>query len=164
VVKYCEQLVGDDEAGKQARGKRMLSGLSELRALPGVVVDIDETEIPNANTLGDTLVRLARLEGARLIAGDHEIAKRALAEGVSPIDLNVIAACMAPKIGPGDTISLTIDKAGEGKGQGVGFLDDGSMVIVGNAADAVGQQIRCTVMRMHTTANGRMVFAERARP
>jgi len=157
---HCEALVAGEDAAAQARGRRALENLAELRALGDPTVEIDETEIPNASGLNDVLIRLARLEGGRLVAGDAELVRLARAEGVGVIDLQGLVAAFAPQVRPGEVLSVRIDKAGEAKGQGVGFLDDGSMVIVADGALHVGSRVRCTVLRLHTTASGRMVFAE----
>ncbi len=161
VLAQCEANAASADPALVARGRRQLDGLAELRALGRPSVDIDETEIPQATTLAETLVELCRLEGARLVAGDHELVRLAQAEGVSALDLGAIATALSPQVRPGEIISVTIERAGDGKGQGIGFLDDGSMVVVNDAAFSVGQKVRCTVLRLHTTANGRMIFAER---
>jgi uncharacterized protein YacL len=159
VLMQAEAFASSDDAAEKAKGKRMLDGMAELRSIG--TLDIDDTEIPNAASLADILVRLARLEGARLVVSDQETSRRASAEGVQVVDLNALATVLSPHVRPGDILSVKIDKAGEAKHQGVGFLDDGSMVIVNNAADGIGSTVRCTVLRLHNTANGRMVFADR---
>ncbi len=161
VLMQCEANAASSDSALCARAKRALEGLSELRALPGLRLEIDESEIPNARTLGELLVRLTRLENARLLVGEAESSTSAAAEGVPCIDLTALSAALTPSVRPGEIISVRIEKPGEGKSQGVGYLHDGSMVIVSDAAAAIGQQLRCTVMRLHSTSNGRMVFADR---
>jgi uncharacterized protein YacL len=162
LVQLEAQVAGDDPAAS-IRARRALDGLAELRGLGRPEVLIDETEIPNATGLREVLVRLCRLEGARLVAVDPELLRLAAAEGLPRIDLNGLAVAFAAPVRPGDVITVTVGKPGEGKGQGIGFLDDGSMVVITDAAEHVGKPVRCTVLRLHTTANGRMVFADRAR-
>lgn len=159
VLAQGEELASNDDPADQIRGKRILDGIAELRGV--TQLEIDDTEIPNAASLSDVLVRLARLEGARLLVADQETARRAAAEGVGAIDLNAITAVLSPHVRPGDSIEVAIEKTGEAKHQGIGYLDDGSMVIVNNAADAIGKKVRCTILRLHNTANGRMVFADK---
>jgi uncharacterized protein YacL len=160
ILQLEQQATGDDPTLK-ARARRALDGLADLRALGQPEVGIDETEIPNAANLPDVLVRLARLEGGRLVSSNPELLRLAGAEGVATIDLNTLSNAFSSPVKPGEVISVTIAKAGEGRGQGIGFLDDGSMVVVSDAADQLGQTVQCTIMRLHTTANGRMVFADR---
>ena len=155
-----EARVEDPDLVERARARRALEGVQTLRQ-PGLPpLEIDDTEIPNAMTLADVVIRLTRLENGRLLTVDPELARRATAEGVAVVDLSAIAAAMVPDIGPGAAFEILIEKAGEGKGQGIGFLDDGSMVVVGEAATRVGQRIRVLVKRQHQTANGRMIFAD----
>ena len=156
-----EQSAAGADLVAKIRARRALEGLTELRALGRPEVFIDETEIPNASSLHDVLVRIARLEGARLVSANPELLRIAGAEGVSTIDLAGLSNAFSSQLKPGEIISVAITKPGEGRGQGVGFLDDGSMVVVSDAADRIGQSVRCTIMRLHTTANGRMVFADR---
>lgn len=157
----CEALAASQDQPSAVRGRRALEGLAELRALPNTVLEIDDTEIPGASTVADVLVHLARLEGGRLVAGDRELLSLAQAEGIAVIDLNALASALSPVVRQGETISVLIEKAGEGKGQGVGHLDDGSLVVVTDGEALVGKRVRCTVMRLHATANGRMVFCDR---
>jgi uncharacterized protein YacL len=144
----------------QVRAARALDGLKELRTLVGTRVETVETEIPNAHDIHDLLVRLARLENARLAAGDRDLLRRAEAEGVAVVDLASLAALLTPQVRPGEIIPVAIEKVGEGRNQGVGYFADGSMVVVTGAHEAIGRTVQATVMRVHTTGNGRMVFGE----
>ncbi len=149
-----------EDPAAQLRSRRALDGLVELRALLGLRLEIDQTDVPNAERLDDLLIRFCRLENGRLCSNDRPLLQRAQAEGLTLIDLASLAQIFSPTVRTGDLISVAIDKPGEGKGQGIGFLADGSMVVVSGAADQVGKSVRVTVMRTHATANGRMVFAE----
>jgi uncharacterized protein YacL len=157
-----EAQVADADPGRQARARRALEILTELRTQ--VQVDIDATELPAAaEDPGEMLIGLARLEGARIAAADRDLCRRAKAQGLPVLDVTALAAVLAPPPAkPGDVIELLIDKAGEGKGQGVGTLDDGSLAVVNDAADAIGSRVRATVVRMHVTSNGRMLFCTRS--
>jgi len=161
VLMHCEAQAASTEAGIAVRGRRALDGLAELRSQSALRVEIDESEIPNATSLNELLVHLTRLDNARLVVGDPEGVGIAAAEGVPYIDLLALSAALTPTVRPGEEIRVRIEKPGEGKSQGVGFLSDGSMVIVTDASQMIGKTIRCNVLRLHTTSNGRMVFAER---
>jgi uncharacterized protein YacL len=162
VAGHWEAQTGADDAVTAARARRAVEGLAELRQVPGLVVDLDATEIPGTADLIDLSIRLARLETGRLATADRDTARRAAAQGIPVVDLAVLAGALAPVIRPGDRIEVLIARPGDSKGQGVGHLDDGSLVVVTGAADAVGQTVACVVLRLHATGNGRMVFAERA--
>jgi uncharacterized protein YacL len=142
------------------RSRRALEGLTELRNLPNTQIEIDDTDIPNAHSLSDILTNLARLENGRLLISDRDIISRARNEGLAIIDIGSLANALSPTLRTGEQIMVSIEKIGDGRDQGIGFLDDGSMVVVNGAANQLGQRLTCTIMRLHHTSNGRMVFAE----
>ncbi len=160
VLNFWEAAASAADPLVQRKAKRALEGLAELRSLAMPSVEIDESEIPNTTNLGDKLVRLCRLEGARLLTSDRDLVRRAHAEDVQVVDLNALANVLSPQIKPGQDLQVLIAKLGEGKGQGIGHLDDGSLVVVGGASERIGEVVTCTVARTHATSNGRMVFAD----
>ena len=160
VIEHWQRVAVDGDAVQRARAKRAIDGVQALRA-PGLPpLEIDATEIPNAADLSETVIRLARLENGRILVVDRDLARRAAVDGLQVVDLSAIATAMAPDLGPGAVFDVLVEKAGEGKGQGVGHLDDGSLVVVSDAGERLGQRVRVVVRRLHHTANGRMVFAE----
>ncbi len=160
VLESWQKAADDGDAVRRARAKRAIDGIQALRA-PGLPpLEIDDTELPHAGDLSESVIRLARLENGRLLAVDRELVRRAVAEGLQVVDLSAIAAAMAPDLGPGAVFEVLIEKPGEGKDQGIGHLDDGSLVVVSDAAERQGQRLRVVARRLHQTANGRMVFAD----
>ena len=160
ILSFWEAEAASNDPLRNRKATRALDGLAELRALNLPPVEIDDSEIPNSKDPADTLVRLCRLEGARLLTSDRELLRRAQAEGVLAVDINALAQVLTPQLKTGQEIEVLIAKPGEGRGQGIGFLDDGSMVVVGGGGDHVGQTVTCLIARLHTTSNGRMVFAD----
>lgn len=160
----CETLAAAGDAGERLRAHRALETLATLRDRCGDRLSIDPTEIAHARSDGEVVIGLARLEGARVLSSDGELLDRARAEGLPVLDLPALAARLAPVLRTGETIAVAIERPGEDPDQGIGYLDDGSMVVVGGAAGAVGHTVRATVLRLHQTANGRMVFAQREAP
>jgi len=161
VLASIEADVQGEDPALAARARRAIDALANLRQQPHPSISIDETELPNTPTLREALVRLARLENTRLVCADPELVRMAQAEGLSVIDLHSLAQAFAHQLRPGDAIEVRILKVGDGPEQGVGYLDDGSMVVVGKAGTMVGETVKATVLRLHATASGRMVFAER---
>jgi uncharacterized protein YacL len=162
VLLGLENMAASADTAQATRSRRALDGLTELRSIPNAVVEIDDTELPNAQSLSDVLTNLARLENGRLLVADREVITRARNEGLATIDLSSLAAALSPTLRTGEDITVSIEKLGDAPDQGVGFLDDGSMVVVTGAANHVGKSIRCTIMRLHHTSNGRMLFANRS--
>lgn len=153
-----ELTAGDAQIAKRAQ--RALEIVGELRSLTLPVVEVDDSEIPNSDGPSDLLIRLARLENARILTSDRELVRRANAEGVPVIDLHALTQLLAPVVRVGESFPVRITKPGEAKGQGVGQLDDGTLVVVSGAVERIGQDVTVSVLRIHTTANGRVVFAE----
>lgn len=160
VVAHCEALAAQEDPAQRARGSRALETLAALRQRLGERLAIDDTEIPQAQDVPAAVLGLVHLEGGRLVTADRGLADRARAERLRVLDLQAVAATLAPLVRPGQGLDVTIEKPGEGADQGIGYLDDGSMVVVTGGRDRVGRTVRCTVLRLHQTANGRMVFAE----
>ncbi|MFW5845135.1 MAG: TRAM domain-containing protein [Planctomycetota bacterium] len=161
LITFIEQQAISEDTVEQAQGRRALENLADLRGLGTVRVDIDHTEIPNARTFHELLVGLARLEGARVLTNNPELAARARGEDLGVIELNELGAVFAPSIRVGETISVSLEKQGEEADQAIGHLDDGSLVIVAGASSFVGRRVEATILRTHQSANGRMIFAER---
>jgi uncharacterized protein YacL len=150
----------ESRSGDTARTVRAERALKALRELTSPSIEIDETEIPNTTEAADAVLRLCRLETARLVTAERESVRRAAAEGVGVVDLSSLAAVLNPPLRPGDQIEVLLDKPGEGKGQAVGRLDDGSLVVVSNGAGRLGQRVTVTILRLHQSATGRMIFSE----
>ncbi len=144
--------------GDQARARRAQEIVTEIRSLP--VIEIDDTELPNTQDATEAALRLARLENTRLLTADSGTARRAAAEGIPLVDLGALTRLLLPTVAVGSVLRLVLEKSGEGRGQAVAHLPDGSLVVVADAADRLGQEVEVSVLRIHPTANGRMVFAE----
>jgi len=157
---YAESQTTSSSEADRVRAQRILEHIRLLRERVSERLIIDNTEIPTAQTHGDVVLGLARLENARLVTADHDLAQRARAEGIQVLDLQLLSGSLAPTVRPGETLQVAIEKRGEADRQGVGYLDDGSMVVVAGAENKLGETVSCTVLRLHQTANGRMIFAE----
>lgn len=157
---HWQRRLAEGDAVERARARRALDGIAALRAPDLPPLDIDETEIPHARDLNDVIIRLARLEGARILAVDRDLVQQARAEGLRVLDLAAIAAAMAPVYAPGTALQVLIERRGEERDQGIGYLDDGAMVVVAGAAERIGKRVTAVVRRLHHTANGRMIFAD----
>jgi uncharacterized protein YacL len=161
-LRDCQDHADRSETGERTRVQRSISTLAELRAIEGVSVEIDQSELPQAVSTAEAVVELARLGGGRVVSSEREQLAMARAAGLTIIDLGALARIAAAPVHPGEVFTIRIERTGEGKGQGVGFLSDGTMVVVADAADRIGQELACVAQRLHHSTAGRMVFAERA--
>lgn len=158
VTKELQRLGDSGDPAKVLKGRKGLDALSRLRNEPGVTVIFRETA--NAiNEVDDLLLKLAHEMKAPLVTTDFTLTQRAHAEGVRVINVNEVAIALRPKLLPGEEFLLTIAKRGSSADQGVGYLEDGTMVVVNDGAAQVGTQARVTVVSVLQQASGRMVFA-----
>jgi len=151
---------GDDQ--RRARGRRGLEVLETLRREPAVDVQVLDDEVPGVPQVDAKLVRICLDRNAALLTLDSNLAKVAALAGVHVMNLHALAIALRPPVGAGDDVTVLLLKPGKESGQAVGYLDDGTMVVVERARDAIGSEIPVQVTSVLTTANGRMVFARQA--
>lgn len=161
VLNELQTIADSSDKLKRARGRRGLDILTKLQNSPLVDVSIEGTDAQGA-TVDQKLVSLAQDMHARLMTTDFNLSKIAEVRGVDVININSLAEAMRPVVLPGEQMNVLIIKAGESPGQGVGYLEDGTMVVVEQARDQVGQSIRLTVTSVLQTAAGRMIFGRQA--
>jgi uncharacterized protein YacL len=148
---------GDDL--RRTRGRRGLDVLEALRREPGVEVQAIEDDPVGVAEVDAKLVRICLDRGAALLTLDTNLAKAAALAGVRVMNLHTLALALRPPVVAGDEVSVLLLKPGKEAGQAVGYLDDGTMVVVEHARAAVGSEAHVLVTSVLTTANGRMVFA-----
>lgn len=161
VVAELQTLADSADRLKRARGRRGLDVVSRLQRSGTLDVSIDETPVA-AVAVDQALVELAQRLTARIVTTDHGLTRVAQIQGVAVLNMHEIAAAFKSSLLPGETISVRVVKSGEHPGQGVGYLDDGTMIVVEHAAALVGQDVAAQVTSTIQTAAGRMVFARLA--
>lgn len=144
---------------RRRRGRRGLEVLDAVRRDPRVTVAVVDDEVPEFETVDGKLVALARRLPADLVTTDANLQAVAEVQGVRCRNLNRLAAGLRPAIVPGEVLNLPISREGKEPGQGVGFLDDGTMVVVGDAAGLVGRDVAVRVTSNVQTSVGRLLFA-----
>ncbi len=155
------QTIGDSEDPiRRARGKRGLEMLSELRKERGEQIKvIDDPEIPRFEPMDSKLVRLAKKLGAKIVTNDSNLASIAKLHGVDTLCINELAVALRPIVLPGEELEVLLVKEGKEPGQAVAYLEDGTMIVVGNARHLIGQNAQIVVDSILQTAGGKMVFA-----
>jgi uncharacterized protein YacL len=148
---------GDDM--RRARGRRGLEVLEALRREPDVDVEVLDDEVPGVAEVDAKLVRLSLDRSAALLTLDTNLAKAAALAGVRVMNLHALALALRPPVTAGDQVPVLLIKAGKEPGQSVGYLDDGTMMVVERSRESLGKEVTATVTSVLTTANGRMVFA-----
>ena len=146
----------DDQ--RRAKGRRGLEVLEALQREQGVDVEVLDLEVPGVLEVDAKLVRICLDRGAALLTLDTNLAKVAALAGVGVLNLHALALALRPPVAAGDDVPVLLLKPGKEAGQAVGYLDDGSMVVVERARGRIGQELSVRVSSVLTTTNGRLVF------
>lgn len=159
VLRELQQIADAPDPLKRNRGKRGLEVLGRLQQSPRVTVEVAEVDFPDIREVDLKLVELARTRrGATLITNDHNLARVAELSGVEVLSLNELANALKPVVLPGEGLRVQVLREGREAGQGVAFLEDGTMVVVDQGRRFVGQAVDVTVTSVLQTAAGRMIF------
>ncbi len=161
VLRELHQLSDSADEVKRARGRRGLELLQKLQAYPKTEVKIHEAEFPGETEVDAKLVLLASALSARLVTNDSNLARVASLQSVKIINLVEMGALLKAQVLPGDTVRLRIAREGRERGQGVGYLADGTMVVVNGAGGSVGETLPVRVGNLTQTGAGVMIFAEK---
>ncbi len=145
---------------KRARGRRGLDILTKLQNHPLLDVSVEDADAQGA-TVDQKLVALSQDLHARLITTDFNLAKIAEVRNVDVININTLAEALRPVVLPGERMQVQLIKSGEGPEQGVGYLDDGTMVVVEEGREKIGQSLEVVVTSVLQTSAGRMIFGRR---
>jgi uncharacterized protein YacL len=160
VLKEIQQIADSSDAIKRARGKRGLEMLNRIQRNTGAEVRIHEGDFPDEKEVDAKLVRLARNLNARLYTNDYNLSKVAELQKVSCVNLHEVSKCLKVILLPGEILRLKIVREGKDKGQGIGYMPDGTMVVVHNAQPHVGEQVEAEVQSLLQTGAGIIVFAD----
>lgn len=144
---------------KQARGRRGLEVLNELRKVKNLDLRIVESEVAKREDIDAKLVFLAQSMRAKLLTTDYNLAKMAEFHGVHWLNLNSLAKSLRHELMIGETIEIDLVKPGKEDGQAVGFVEDGSMVVVNNARTLIGRRVHAEIISVLPTNGGKMIFA-----
>jgi uncharacterized protein YacL len=160
VINELQGIADSSDRLRRSRGRRGLDILNRLRSSETLDVQIFERELPEfaGQPVDLKLVVLARHLSGRLITNDYNLNKVAQLQDVVVINLNDLANAMKPSFLPGEQIGVRIVKAGEEHGQGIGYLADGTMVVVENGRERIGQEVTIAVTSVIQKSAGRMVF------
>ncbi|MGV3484478.1 MAG: PIN/TRAM domain-containing protein [Planctomycetaceae bacterium] len=147
---------------RRQRGRRGLDILNRLRADPNVDLQIFDRDLPEfaGHPVDMKLVLLAKHLEGKVVTGDFNLNQVAKIHNVQVINLNEISNALKPRLLPGETFQLKVIKPGEGQDQGVGYLDDGTMVVIEGGRNQIGRDLDVVVTSILQTNAGRMIFAK----
>jgi len=156
-----EELQGVADASdrqKRNRGRRGLDILNRIRSSHGARVVVEEATLPDTEGVDAKLVRLAKLIEGRLLTLDFNLNKVAQVQGVEVVNLNDVVNALRPPLMQGERLVVKVVKAGESQGQGIGYLEDGTMVVGEECGPRIGQEVELVVTNILQTSAGRMIF------
>ena len=162
VLGELQTLADSSDDLRRAKGRRGLDLLETLRREPGVQLEVLDVDVPGTTEVDAKLVRLCLDRDCSLLTLDTNLAKVASLAGVRVLNLHALALALRPPVAAGDEVTIGLLRAGKEAGQAVGYLDDGSMVVVERARTHVGSDVAVRVTSVLTTANGRLVFGRLA--
>ena len=161
VLRELQQVADSGDALKRNRGKRGFDVLQRLQRNPKVTVKIDDLDFPQIGEVDRKLIEVAKLLGGKVLTNDYNLNKLSELSGVPVLNINELANSLKPVVLPGELMQVRVLKEGKEAGQGVGYLDDGTMVVVDHGKKFLGQIVDVMVTSVLQTTAGRMIFTRR---
>ena len=154
------QYIADSPDGlRRARGRRGMETIAELQKLPNVMTRISDIDVDGMREVDDKLVVLARQMKCPILTNDYNLNRVAELQGVTILNINELSNAVKSVVLPGEVMHINIIQEGKEHSQGVGYMDDGTMVVVENGKDVIGEYSDVIVTKILQTAAGRMIFA-----
>lgn len=160
VLKELREIADSKDSLKRSRGRRGLEILSHLQKEPQTEVKILEKDFPQLSEVDEKLVRLAKEIKGTLLTTDYNLHKVAEVQGVKVLNINELANTLKPMSLPGEELKILLIKEGKEAEQGVGYLDDGTMVVVEEGKKCLGEEVEVVVTSTLQTPVGRMIFSK----
>lgn len=159
VLNEVQGIADSSDPLRRGRGRRGLGVLEKLQGLEGVETRITDQDFPRVKEVDGKIVALAKATGATVITNDFNLSKVSELQGVRVLNVHELAHALRPVVLPGEEVQITLQKPGKEPGQGVGYLEDGTMVVVEGGASRLGEVVRATVSSVLQTSAGRLIFA-----
>lgn len=154
------QYIADSPDGlRRQRGRRGMEVLSELQKLPNILVRISDIDVDGVREVDDKLVVLGKQLKSPVLTNDFNLNRIAELQGVTVLNINDLANAVKSVVLPGEALNINIFQEGKEIGQGVGYMDDGTMVVVENGKEYIGEYMDVHITKVLQTAAGRMIFA-----
>ncbi|MCS6293184.1 MAG: TRAM domain-containing protein [Nitrospira sp.] len=158
ILHELQHIADSSDSLKRARGRRGLDILNKIQKMADIDVQVVEEDFPNVKEVDAKLVVFAKKKGARIMTNDLNLNKVAELQGVRVLNINELCNALRPVVLPGETIRVFVLKEGKEAGQGVAYLDDGTMIVVDNARRCIGRNVDVVVTSVLQTTAGRMIF------
>lgn len=159
ILKELQYIADSSDSIRRVRGRRGLDVLQRLQKMPQITVRIVDNDFPSIREVDSKLVALGKQMSAKIVTNDFNLNKVARLQGVKVLNINELAGALRSAVLPGEVMNVCISKEGREQGQGVGYMEDGTMIIVDDGQRLMGKTIEVIVTSMLQTAAGRMIFA-----
>jgi len=163
VLKELQQIADSTDPIKRQRGRRGLEILNSIQKETGINLSLHEDDFPEVREVDAKLVKLAQLLQAKILTVDFNLNHVASFQGIKVLNMNELANALKPVVFPGEQMQLKLLKEGKEYNQAVGYLDDGTMVVVEDARRLIGQEVKVAVTSVLQTPAGRMIFTKLSR-
>ncbi len=160
ILQELQHIADSPDSLKRARGRRGLDILHRIQKMSHMEVRITEEDFPKIRDVDSKLIALARKHGGKVITNDFNLNKVAELQGVKVLNINDLSNAVKPVALPGETMRVFVLKEGKEPGQGVAYLDDGTMIVVENGRRYINKNVEVAVTSVLQTAAGRMIFTK----
>lgn len=160
ILEELRHIADSSETLKRNRGRRGLDILKQMQKEPNITVEIVDQDFDDIQEVDSKLIKLAQIMNAKIITNDYNLNKVAELQGVRVLNINELANAVKPIVLPGEEMSVKVIKEGKEDGQGVAYLDDGTMIVVDDGINYMNQKVSVLVTSILQTAAGRMIFAK----
>ena len=158
VLRELQHIADSTDPRKRARGKRGFEVVQRLQRLPGALVEIDEVDVPGVTEVDRKLLEVAKARTGKIITTDYNLNKLAELSGVAVLNVNELANALKPTVVAGEAMYVHVLREGKEAGQGVAYLDDGTMVVVEGGKRWIGHSVDAIVTTVLQTPAGRIIF------
>ncbi len=159
VLAELQNIADSDDAMRRGRGRRGLEVLNRLREMPGVTVEVTDEDVSGIREVDAKLVALAQRLNGHVLTTDYNLNQVAQIQGVRVLNVNELSNAIRPVVLPGEELVVRVVQPGKERHQGVGYLADGTMIVVENGDKLMGQEVVTEVTRVFQTVAGKMIFA-----
>lgn len=153
------QAVADSaDSAKRTRGRKGIEVLDNIQNNPNIDIEITDELLNNREAVDSKLIKLAKIRHGKILTVDYNLNKIAKFQKVTVLNINELAEAIKPVLIPGENISVKIVQEGKEPNQGVGYLSDGTMIVVEGGDKYIGKELNCEVTRIYQTVAGKMIF------
>ena len=160
VLQEVQHIADSTDPVRRARGRRGLDILRRIQTQTNVPVEIKDVDFPRIKEVDAKIIAAAKRFRAKVITTDYNLNKVAQLQGITVLNINELASALRPMVLPGEEMNVKIIREGKEEGQGVGYMEDGTMVVVEGGADRIGEELDVVVTSVLQTPAGRIIFTK----